>query len=188
MQYIIVKSQNKITSDEINIIKGCFNSAYTITNIENDDTCLTIFLEKKEDINLDDIINMLNLEFFLNVQVFESKEFDKKDDEYYLWSKNTFLNNQFINKFIITEKDILHNINKVNNEMLKASILKSYAFDKDSLNMMKVFFECGLNTSKTAELLYMHRNTLINKLDRFYETTGYDLRRFEDAVIIYSLI
>ncbi|UKI48833.1 MAG: helix-turn-helix domain-containing protein [Clostridium sp.] len=34
-----------------------------------------------------------------------------------------------------------------------------------------------MNVSKASKMLYLHRNTLIYKLDRFYEITGYDIRK-----------
>ncbi|NMA30857.1 MAG: PucR family transcriptional regulator, partial [Candidatus Methanofastidiosa archaeon] len=54
--------------------------------------------------------------------------------------------------------------------------------------ILKVFFECNQNTSEASKRLYMHRNTLIQKLDKFYEETGFNPRRFKDAMIIYKAI
>jgi DNA-binding PucR family transcriptional regulator len=53
---------------------------------------------------------------------------------------------------------------------------------------MKIFIEKNQNTSEAAKALYLHRNTLINRLDKFYRVTGFDLKKFEDAAIIYLLI
>lgn len=44
------------------------------------------------------------------------------------------------------------------------------------------FFENGMNVSETARKLYMHRNTLIYRLNKIQKTTGIDLRNFEQAV------
>ena len=44
------------------------------------------------------------------------------------------------------------------------------------------FFENGMNVSETARRLYMHRNTLIYRLNKIQKTTGMDLRNFEMAV------
>ena len=49
------------------------------------------------------------------------------------------------------------------------------------------FAECNLNTTKTASKLYMHRNTVIYKLDRLVELRGFDLRSFKDMYILYFL-
>ncbi len=44
------------------------------------------------------------------------------------------------------------------------------------------FLENGMNVSKTARILYMHRNTLMYKLNAIWRQTGLDLRRFDMAV------
>lgn len=55
-------------------------------------------------------------------------------------------------------------------------------FDEDTLNLVEKFFENNLNTSETARKLYIHRNTLIYRLDKIQKETGLDLRTFDDAV------
>lgn len=44
------------------------------------------------------------------------------------------------------------------------------------------FFECSLNVSETARQLFIHRNTLVYRLDKIHKMTGLDLRTFEDAI------
>lgn len=46
-----------------------------------------------------------------------------------------------------------------------------------------MFFECNLNVSETARQLYIHRNTLVYRLDKIERMIGLDLRKFEDAII-----
>ena len=47
---------------------------------------------------------------------------------------------------------------------------------------MNKFFENSLNVSETARQLYIHRNTLVYRLDKVHKATGLDLRVFEDAI------
>lgn len=44
------------------------------------------------------------------------------------------------------------------------------------------FFENNLNVSETSRQLYIHRNTLVYRLDKLQKSTGLDLRVFEDAI------
>lgn len=44
------------------------------------------------------------------------------------------------------------------------------------------FFRCGLNVSRTARKMYMHRNTLIYRLDKVRYITGLDVRELDGAV------
>ena len=53
--------------------------------------------------------------------------------------------------------------------------------DDELLKTARVFFENGLNISDTAKQMFIHRNTLIYRLEKLYRATGLDIRRFEDA-------
>jgi len=44
------------------------------------------------------------------------------------------------------------------------------------------FFENSLNVSETSRQLYIHRNTLVYRLDKLQKNTGLDLRVFDDAI------
>ncbi len=56
------------------------------------------------------------------------------------------------------------------------------SFDDEILATINKFFENSLNVSETSRRLYIHRNTLVYRLDKLQKTTGLDLRVFEDAI------
>lgn len=55
-------------------------------------------------------------------------------------------------------------------------------FDEETLTTINKFFENRLNVSETSRQLYIHRNTLVYRLDKLQKSTGLDLRVFEDAI------
>ena len=55
-------------------------------------------------------------------------------------------------------------------------------FDEETLSTINKFFENSLNVSETSRQLYIHRNTLVYRLDKLQKSTGLDLRVFEDAI------
>ena len=55
-------------------------------------------------------------------------------------------------------------------------------FDDETLVTINKFFENSLNVSETSRQLYIHRNTLVYRLDKIQKATGLDLRVFEDAI------
>ena len=55
-------------------------------------------------------------------------------------------------------------------------------FDEETLPTITKFFENSLNVSETPRQLYIHRNTLVYRLDKLQKSTGLDLRVFEDAI------
>lgn len=54
--------------------------------------------------------------------------------------------------------------------------------DAETLNMIRTFFACDLNIAESARSLYMHRNTLVYRLDTLKKQTGLDIRKFDDAI------
>ena len=56
-------------------------------------------------------------------------------------------------------------------------------FDEETLATVNKFFENNLNVSETSRQLYIHRNTLVYRLDKLQKMTGLDLRNFDDAII-----
>ncbi|MGF7143679.1 carbohydrate diacid regulator [Anaerotaenia torta] len=55
-------------------------------------------------------------------------------------------------------------------------------FDDETLTTINKFFENSLNVSETSRQLYIHRNTLVYRLDKLQKSTNLDLRVFEDAI------
>ena len=55
-------------------------------------------------------------------------------------------------------------------------------FDDETIITINKFFENNLNVSETSRQLYIHRNTLVYRLDKIQKMTNLDLRTFEDAI------
>ena len=55
-------------------------------------------------------------------------------------------------------------------------------FDEETLSTINKFFENSLNVSETSRQLFIHRNTLVYRLDKLQKSTGLDLRVLEDAI------
>ncbi|MDR0983394.1 MAG: helix-turn-helix domain-containing protein [Ruminococcus sp.] len=66
-------------------------------------------------------------------------------------------------------------------EVFKDDALES--IDAETMNTIQKFFENNLNVSETSRHLFVHRNTLVYRLDRIKKETGLDLREFDEAII-----
>ena len=64
----------------------------------------------------------------------------------------------------------------------------SRLFNEEMLYTIDMFFKKDLNLSDTARQLYIHRNTLVYRLDKVQRQTGLDLRSFDDAVTFKILM
>ena len=54
--------------------------------------------------------------------------------------------------------------------------------DEEAMSTIVKFFENNLNISETARQLYVHRNTLVYRLERIEKEIGLDIRKFDDAM------
>ncbi len=66
------------------------------------------------------------------------------------------------------------------NEVFKKGALES--LDRETLLTIQCFFENNLNVSETSRKLFVHRNTLVYRLEKIRKITGLDLREFEHAI------
>lgn len=70
-------------------------------------------------------------------------------------------------------------------EMFLQEVFKKGSFeslDHETLTTIQAFFENNLNVSETSRKLFVHRNTLVYRLEKIRKLTGLDLREFEHAI------
>lgn len=67
-------------------------------------------------------------------------------------------------------------------EIFKDELIES--LDTEILHTIQIFFENNLNISEAARKLYVHRNTLVYRLEKIYKLTGFDITKFDSAVTL----
>mgnify|MGYP002590129103 FL=1 len=67
-------------------------------------------------------------------------------------------------------------------EVFKYGSLES--LDHETLMTIQCFFENNLNVSETSRKLFVHRNTLVYRLEKIRKLTGLDLREFDNAITL----
>ena len=68
------------------------------------------------------------------------------------------------------------------NNHINSDLLSS--LDAETLNLLEAFFDNDLSLAETSRKMFIHRNTLIYRLDKFADLTGYDVRKFSDAITV----
>ena len=72
--------------------------------------------------------------------------------------------------------------------VLEDDNIKLLFSDEELLNTADIFLKNNLNISKASKQSYMHRNTLLYRLDKIKKLTGLNLKTFEDATIYENLL
>lgn len=76
----------------------------------------------------------------------------------------------------------------IDNSMIMQEIKVSLQFDEDLTNIIKTLWEEQGNITSAAKKLFIHRNTLQYRLDKFYDRTGLSLKKMNDLTLCYLLI
>lgn len=118
--------------------------------------------------------NMLGEQHILNV---------KEERELFKNSESTQLINTFQNTYLNT---LLRP--QLQNSHLASQILSRINTQQDPYPLIHSLWNNQANISKTAQDLFLHRNTLIYRMDKFNEEVGLSLRDLDDLLICYLLI
>lgn len=190
-KYFILQSKKSLKPEK-RALEALFSDFAEIDSVEFHDHEVIVVFSNAEVDSLYELSQNLVTEFLLETRLYESIEFKFYNDlEKDLRHTKRILDKIPFdrNTFYLNKVDILYaEISKPLKEDIKKDILKKYYDDEETKEVLKVYFGCNQNTSEASKRLYMHRNTLIQKLDRFYEETGFNPREFKDAVIIYKAI
>jgi len=82
----------------------------------------------------------------------------------------------------IEAKSLIYQVDKKVTERFSQRVLKN--FDSNKARTLECFFANNLNIQQTANDLFLHRNTLIYRLNKIIDETGYDPKKFKDALIL----
>ncbi|WP_028547067.1 PucR family transcriptional regulator [Paenibacillus taiwanensis] len=78
---------------------------------------------------------------------------------------------------------------EVRKQFMKRVVTKTEQFgDSETMGTLQTFFQYDCSVSETAKRLYIHRNTLLYRLDKIKQETGLDVRSFSDAVLVKLIL
>lgn len=83
---------------------------------------------------------------------------------------------------------LLKNLDKSVSPFISDLIGDELFQDRDLIYTIKVFLECNMNITLAAKKLYIHRNSLQYRVDKFIEKTGLDVKQFKQAVAVYHTL
>lgn len=174
------------------LLKDSFNEKAYLIKKKN---VYIVCVEGDYDIQFKDILKSIESDFLVNLIGFESDLFEVNDllPTYFIYDFNAFKAYRNTNKLVINKVDllsiqILSQIDDNIKENIKSYILKEYINDSEILNIIKMYFETNFNSSLAAKNCYMHRNTFLNKIDKFTQVTHFNLRQYDEAFVVYLAI
>ncbi|WP_080872698.1 CdaR family transcriptional regulator [Oceanobacillus timonensis] len=91
-------------------------------------------------------------------------------------------NKEIISFSEIEAKSLIYQVDDDITKRFSYRVLKN--LDENKINTLEAFLANDLNIQKAADALYVHRNTFIYRLHKIIEGTGYDPRKFQEALIL----
>ncbi|MCL6586840.1 MAG: helix-turn-helix domain-containing protein [Anoxybacillus sp.] len=159
-----------------------------------------VIIEKKQTeasspLPFTDLIDTLASDFYMTWHVFigQTHPYDEhllerfRMEKYFFELANTYIRTKTV--YTIADVLPLALINGHPNALpIHLSLSCLTKIDDELLETVKVFLECNLNASLAAKKLYMHRNSLQYRIEKFIEKTGIDIRHFQGATATYLAI
>ncbi|MCP3026772.1 CdaR family transcriptional regulator [Halobacillus sp. A5] len=154
------------------------------------------FDSDQEPISLENVIDVLMSDFYTKLRFYISEEVTDlaAAQRTYKWAYKCF---SLSSKYQLGETVSYHQVlpfvyidglSENDSALLKETALHEVESDRDLLRTIKVFLESGSNASLAAKLLFMHRNSLQYRVDKFIEKTGIDIKQFEQGLVVYLLL
>ncbi|MBD5475830.1 MAG: PucR family transcriptional regulator [Lachnospiraceae bacterium] len=197
----LIETDKEKDSASTELLNGMFSAQVGdyITAVDESNVILIKELEQEDDYTKLDqvantIVDMMNMEAMTNVRVAygtivnELKEVSKSYKEakmaldvgkiFYAEKKVTAYNTLGIGRLIY---QLPINLCRIFIDEIFGSNIPS-ELDDETLTTINKFFENNLNVSETSRQLFVHRNTLVYRIEKLEASTGLDIRTFEDAL------
>jgi len=179
-------------------LKGLFPASKSLIWTSNHDGFLIqqIDSEFDDETTIESIIDTITTDFFVKVSFYIGSPISTflEVPNRFQWEKYVYSNVRanFPKKGYFVEQDItihylLHSVPEQNLNMI-LKMLDPVKDDKTLLHSVKTYLECNLNASLAAKKLFMHRNTLQYRVDKFIEKTSIDIKQFPNAVSVYIML
>lgn len=188
-RYLIIEGKKSI-EDQLNLLISIFSEFIQIKHTECLDKQIIFEYEQETDVSFLDVILNISADTYHDLRIYVSHVFDQKSE---MLKHQAFIMSKLLlipfNKYTyLDDKTILKAHLDALNDEIKHFILKKYANDLIMHETIKVYLESNQNMVIAAKKLYVHRNTLIQRIDKFHQVTGFDLKNFYDAFLIYHFI
>jgi len=157
-----------------------------------------ILIEKETKSNMDKLevqrmIQLIDSDFYTKSHVYVGQFWpvDAKlpnifDMERQLFHKSLEMKDN-VNNLSTFILDFLIEQNLKNTDMFK-SLKKRINIDAKTTQMINMLYKCDSNLAKTSKELFLHRNTLLYRMEKFHEQTDFDLKDRNDLVLCFLLL
>ncbi|MBD7965494.1 PucR family transcriptional regulator [Fictibacillus norfolkensis] len=141
--------------------------------------------------------DMLSTDFYLDISIYigcynnqlrRAKETYTREQQQFLEVRNRLMPKSVYTVADIVPYILLQSASPMADQTLTSLVEEWREEDEETLKSIKVFVECNLNVSLAAKQLYIHRNSLQYRVEKFYDKTGIDVKQLKNALTVYLAI
>lgn len=189
--FLITISVKEKLIESLDVLKNIYNDTdVIILNYKDNIILIGVFEDINEHISsISETISISLYEkcyiSFSHIQDYEflSNLYNENMYKITLAKKYSLSSTIFGQNSLLFEK-IMDNLQEETKEKILDDFNDSFSkLDEDMIKTIEVFFKLDLNLSEASKELYVHRNTLIYRLDKIQKYTDYDIRKFNDAAL-----
>jgi len=187
--------KGKHITEDITVLEALFEFS-EIISLTSDR--LLVVLNDKEELLPEDIIGHFEAEIMKVIRVYAGPKVKQFSDLRYAYMQTLILEDILVNKQVsiidynnILFERVIHELPNDIQEQLLQGYLIEYPIQQLNSELLETttgFFENNLNVTDTANELFLHRNTLIYRLNKISQITNLDIRNFEDACKLRILL
>ena len=187
---IIYLIETKIEKDNsaMEMLKSLFSSQNGdyITAVDEKNIILIKALEREDDLETiektaDMIVDMMNSEAMMNVRVAYGTVVSELREVSKSYKEATMAMD--VGKIFYAEKCVISYAKLgIGRLIYQLPVNLCKIFIEEILTTINKFFENNLNVSETSRQLFIHRNTLVYRIEKLQKSTGLDIRVFDDAL------
>ncbi len=179
------------TKDQYQKIIEVFEECFMEIFVNEMEGLTIIYYTNFNDVSIENMLPTMTEDFGFVMKVFQSHHISTSKfsyvqrlvsiyKKYSLDKARQFTNIRFLTFDSLENEEAFHQLK----EIILSKVLEDSKLEDIIMNM----FDSNLNVCKTANAVYMHRNTIHNKLDVIEQETGLDMQNFYDAVVMYILL
>lgn len=196
IQFEIQKNESKDNSIQwLNVFKDTFDNVVDSFLISSNSGILiekvtSNSMNKKE---LEQMVQLLDSDFYTDSHVYIGQFWSTDERLPGIFATERQLFHQSlemrarVNDLSTVILDFLIEQNFKTTDIFK-ELRKRVEIDSKTTQMIDTLYRCDSNLAKTSKALFLHRNTLLYRIEKFYEQTGFDLKNRDDLVLCFLLL
>lgn len=185
----LIVYQAKETDEGIinNLIKDIYNNVVTI-KINNYTVC---FISGKYDVDIHNLFvtigDDLGYEIYMHDGIYINSDLSSSDILEYV---NIYINSNKTSNMDIADLSLAtkeEDYFKLIDIISRSNFTYIYK-DIQTIDIIEALFKNNLNVLQTSKVLYLHRNSILNKIDIIYRETGFNIQKFTNAYLVKQII